>query len=112
MNVYPTLLTATQQATRTEVDSWFQILLWVGFFAVMYLFFLRPSLKQQKEQRGMLSNLKAGDKIITNGGIWGDVELVEEHRVRVKIADKVKITISRSSVHAMQSKVQEPEKKS
>jgi len=100
------------QGTKTEVAGWYQILLWVGFFAIMYLFFLRPSLKQQKEQKNLLDNLKAGDKVITNGGIWGEIEVVEANRVRLKIADKVKIYVSRNAVHASQAKAAEPEKKS
>lgn len=108
------LLTAIQQVaqgTKTETAGWYQIILWVGFFAIMYLFFLRPSLKQQKEQKNLLDNLKAGDKIITNGGIWGEIEAVEANRVRLKIADKVKIYVSRNAIHATQAKAEQPEKK-
>ncbi|PIE02395.1 MAG: preprotein translocase subunit YajC [Acidobacteria bacterium] len=85
---------------------------WLVLFALMYFFYLRPNLKQQKEQRNMLSNLKAGDKIITNGGIWGDIDSIDDQRIRLKVADKVKITISRNCVHALQSKVTETDKKS
>ena len=111
MNSIPFLLTAIQQGTKTEVAGWYQILLWVGFFAIMYLFFLRPSLKQQKDQRSLLDNLKTGDKVITNGGIWGEIDMVEEHRIRLKVADKLKIHVSRNAIQGLQSKPVEVEKK-
>lgn len=112
MTSFPILLTALQQATKTEVNGWYQTVLWVGFFAIMYLFFFRPSLKQQKEQRNLLSNLKVGDKIITNGGVWGEIDAVEAHWIRLKVADKTKIRVSRNAVQGFQASVTDTENKS
>lgn len=84
------------------------LMLMVGLFLIMYFMLLRPQIKQQKEQKRMLESLKAGDKIITTGGIWGEIESVEKDRVRLKIADKTKVVLSRSAVGGFQSKATEP----
>ena len=111
MSSIPFLMTAIQQGTKTEVAGWYQILLWVGFFGIMYMFFLRPSLKQQKETRNLLDNLKAGDKVITNGGVWGEIDVVEPNRIRLKIAEKTKIYVSRNAIQGLQAKTTETENK-
>lgn len=98
---FPVLL--QQQAQPTGSFAYTMILM-VGFMLLMYFILWRPQAKQQKEHKKMLDALRAGDKVITTGGIWGEVDQVEAHRVRLKVADKTKIFISRSAVAGFQSK--------
>ena len=71
-------------------------------FAVMlvifYFLLLRPQQKQQKQRREMLDQLKKGDKIVTVGGIFGEVTALREDHVTLKVADKVEIKLSRAGV--------------
>ena len=53
-----------------------------------------------REQGGV--RLKNGDRVITNGGIHGTVVGVSDHVIQVRIADQVKIDISRNAVAALQ----------
>lgn len=73
----------------------FYLLLMVGLF---YLFFFRPQQQQQKQRQAMLDSLKKGDKIITTGGIHGQITDIHGDELAVRIADKVEIRLSRSGV--------------
>jgi len=90
------------QSGKTESPIWFNMFPFVIMFALMYFFLLRPQMKQQKELRKMIDNLKKGDKIVTNGGIWGEIDSVEPQFFRIKVSEKTKIVVSRSSVTGLQ----------
>ena len=72
----------------------------VAFFAIMYFLLIRPKQKEQKEHQRMLSAIQKGDRILTNGGLFGLVEMVKEKEgiLVVKIAEKVKVEVSRGAV--------------
>lgn len=67
-------------------------------FAVFYFLLIRPQQKKQRQHREMLQSLKKGDHIVTAGGIHGTVEALTDTIVKVKIADNVKVDVSRSSI--------------
>ncbi len=66
--------------------------------AIFYFMIIRPQQKRQKEREALLSQIKKGDKVITAGGIHGDVVGVEEKTLLIEIADKVKVKIERNSI--------------
>lgn len=76
---------------------WMPIIL---IFAIMYFLIFRPQAKKQKLHQAMIQSLKKGDKVVTAGGIYGTIAGIREkdNILIVKIADNVKIEISRSSV--------------
>ena len=59
-------------------------------------------MKQQKNHQGLVNALKKGDKVVTNGGIWGEVDEVDAHSIRIKVNDKTKIRITRTAISGMQ----------
>lgn len=67
---------------------------------IMYFLLIRPQAKKQKEHKAMLETLKKGDRILTSGGIVGTIAGIKENEglLVVKIADNVKIELSRNSV--------------
>lgn len=69
-------------------------------FVIMYMLIIRPQQKKQKDQKQMIDSLKKGDDIVTNGGIHGTIVGVKEREqtLIVKIADNVKIELSRGTV--------------
>ena len=89
----------------------FQMLPFVFIFLIFYFLIIRPQIKQQKEHRKLVEDLKKGDKVVTNGGIWGEVDVVEPHVVRLKINDKTKILVSRNSISGPQPQIGEAESK-
>lgn len=70
-------------------------------FGVLYLFMIRPAQKKQKEKEKMLSALSKGDRVVTSGGIYGDIQTVKENSVILRVADNVKLEIQRSSIGAV-----------
>lgn len=68
-------------------------------FAVFYFLLIRPQQKKQRETKDMLSSLKTGDQIVTSGGLYGTIiGFGEDNRVKVKIAENVKVDIARSAI--------------
>jgi preprotein translocase subunit YajC len=70
-------------------------------FVIFYLLIIMPSRKKQKKHQEMVEKLKPGDKIVTNGGIYGTVMGTKEDRIEVKISSNVKIDITKNAVAAI-----------
>ena len=67
-------------------------------FAIFYLLLIRPARVKQKRHQEMLKQLSNGDRILTTGGIYGTIAGITEGTVQLRIADKVKIDIQKSSI--------------
>ncbi len=69
-------------------------------FAIMYFMVIMPQQRQRKKVQAMLAELKAGDKIITNGGIYGAISGIDGDSVILKISSEpqVKIRIARAAI--------------
>lgn len=74
------------------------ILFFILLFAGMWFLIIAPQRKRQKQQEAMIKALETGDRILTAGGIYGEITNVKDDRLVVKIADNVKIEIGRSFV--------------
>jgi preprotein translocase subunit YajC len=70
----------------------------VLIFAVFYFIVILPAKKQQRKKDAMISALKKGDRIITSGGIYGTVSAVEDSSLLVKVAENVKVRVSKTAV--------------
>ena len=70
---------------------------------IFYLLIFMPMRKRQKKLDTMISALKNGDKVITSSGIYGVVAGVKEKTFILKVADQVKIEISRNAIAGLQS---------
>src|SRR5678815_4510627 len=79
----------------------------VFILAIFYLIVFLPARRRQKKLDDMIANLKTGDKVITNGGIYGTIVGFKGDRIQLRIADNVKIELSRSAVTALQSPEEE-----
>lgn len=78
------------------------ILMLVVMFAIMYFFMIRPQQKKQKEIRNFQNSLKVGQKIVTGGGVHGEVKKVElaEPLVEVEVAKGMVIKVEKSYIFA------------
>ncbi|CAI8352754.1 MAG: Uncharacterised protein [Opitutia bacterium UBA7350] len=75
-----------------------QFLPLILLFAGMWFLIIAPQRKRQKAHDKMLSELKSGDEIITSGGLYGTITNVKDESFVVRIADNVKIELSKPSV--------------
>ena len=73
---------------------------------IFYVLILMPMQRRQKKVQDFQSALKVGDKIVTTGGIYGQITRVNDKSVQLQIADRVRIEIARASVGGYQG--QEP----
>jgi preprotein translocase subunit YajC len=67
-------------------------------FVIFYFFIIRPQNKKQKDTEKMISAVKKGDKVITIGGIHGEVTSTKETTVIVKVDDACKLEFNRSAI--------------
>ena len=79
----------------------------IAIIGIFYFLMIRPAQTRQKKVAAMLSNLKNGDKVITNGGIHGTVVGLESDAVQLRIAEQVKIKVSRSAIAGLQTENKE-----
>jgi preprotein translocase subunit YajC len=70
---------------------------------VFYFLMIMPAQRRQKKITAMLSNLKNGDKVITNGGIYGTIAGLEDDAVQLRIAEQLKIKIARNAIAGLQA---------
>ena len=73
---------------------------------IFYVLILMPMQRRQKKVNEFQASLKVGDKIVTTGGIYGQITRANDKSVQLQVADKVRIEIARASVGGYQG--QEP----
>jgi preprotein translocase subunit YajC len=81
----------------------------IPIMAIFYFLMIMPAQRRQKKVAEMLKELKNGDKVITTGGIYGTIVGLEDDSVQLRIAEQVKMKISRSAIAGLQT---EPPKES
>jgi preprotein translocase subunit YajC len=77
-------------------------------FGVFYLLLIRPQQRKQRDLQATIAQLKAGDKVITTGGVIGVITAVRDTSFLIRSADKSMLEIARSAVAGVDS---EEEKK-
>jgi preprotein translocase subunit YajC len=80
------------------------LILFLPLLLIWYFLLIKPQQKKEKERQNMLKNLQKGDKVVTIGGILGEVAQVKEDRIVLKISDKVNIEILKSAISSKISK--------
>ncbi|MGN0945111.1 MAG: preprotein translocase subunit YajC [Megasphaera sp.] len=78
-----------------QLNAFWPIILMVVIF---YFLLWRPQKKQQKKRQEMLESLKPGAKIVTVGGVMGNIVSLHDDYLVVRIADRVEIKITRAAV--------------
>ncbi len=86
----------------SAVNPLVQFFPFILIFLIFYFLVFAPMRKKQKKHTEMLQQLKTGDKVITNGGIYGTVVGVSDDVIQLRIADQVKVDITKTAVSAMQ----------
>lgn len=72
-------------------------------FVVFYVLLIVPQQRQRRKTQEMLSNLKSGDKVVTNGGIYGTIVGFRDSVVQLQIAPQVKVDVTRNAIAALQA---------
>jgi len=95
----PALLLAAAQGQ----PGWFGLVPMILIFGIMYVLLFMPMRRRQKALQKLIENLKRGDKVITNGGLVGEIAEVEPKFIHLKVAPNVKLKIAKSAVAGLES---------
>ena len=68
-------------------------------FVVFYFLLIRPQQKKLKSHKEMITNLKKGDKVVTQGGIMGTIHYVnEDGTISLEVADNVTVKVAKGMI--------------
>jgi preprotein translocase subunit YajC len=101
------LLTLAQQADTASFLIQMAPILIIG--VIFYLLIFMPMRKRQKKLEAMIGELRNGDKVITNSGIYGIVAGVKDKTLILKVSDQVKIEIAKSAIAGLQGPDETPQ---
>jgi len=81
-----------------------QLVPFLLIFVIFYFLLIRPQAKRQREHAAMLSGLKKGDEVLTQGGIFGVVVGTRDDVVVLKIAEETKVEVAKHAISALRGK--------
>ena len=87
-----------QEEPRSALDGFGSMVPMIVVMAVLIYFMWRGQKKEQKRRQEMIDGVKVGDKVVTIGGIYGEIVTVKEQSFIVKIADNTRIELMKSAV--------------
>src|SRR5688572_8874935 len=97
------LASQTQQpegggATGCPAGGGSQMLMMVIMMAILYFVWIRPAGNERKKHAQMLEQLKRGDEVITNSGMFGTIADMDDKTITLEVARNVKIKLLRSAI--------------
>jgi preprotein translocase subunit YajC len=93
-------------ATPDGGSPWLQFIPFVLVLGIFYFIILLPMRKKQQKVQQFLESLKVGDRVITTGGIYGQVTRLSGETVQLQIADKLRIEVAKASIGGYQGQPQ------
>ena len=72
-------------------------------FGVFYLLLIRPQQRKQRQLQETITQLKAGDRVVTTGGVVGVITAVRDTSFLIRSADKTILEIARTAVAGVES---------
>jgi len=89
------------------MDAIGQFIPLILIFAIMYFLLIRPQQKKVKDHAAMVSALRRGDQVVTQGGLIGKVTKVkDDNEVEVELAEGVKVRVVQSTIATVLSKTE------
>jgi preprotein translocase subunit YajC len=83
----------------------------IAIFLIFYFLVLRPQSKKAKEHQQMLSDLKKGDEVVTQGGVIGKISGITDKELTLQVQEGVRIRVTRASVTGRYDAAAKPETK-
>ena len=90
------------QGGGSALVSFVPMILIIGVF---YVLMIRPQQQRQRKLQETISQLKAGDRIVTPGGIIGTITSVKDASFLIRSADKSILEIARTAVAGIDEEV-------
>ena len=73
---------------------------------IFYFLLYRPQKKQQKQRQVLLNSLKKGQKVLTVGGIYGEIVSLTEDTLVLQVSEKVEMKVARTAIAQVLGKEQ------
>jgi preprotein translocase subunit YajC len=73
----------------------------LAILAIFWIVMIGPERKKRKAREAMLGALEKGDKVMTNGGMYGSVAAVQDDVITVQVADNVRIKFTRAAIQGV-----------
>lgn len=105
------LILLQAEGAAPQGSQWSFWIMMILIFVVFYFFMIRPQTKRQKELQKQRESMKKGDKVVTAGGIYGEIKEVQDNAFIITIAKEVTIKVSKESVFLDAAEAQVEEKK-
>jgi preprotein translocase subunit YajC len=83
-------------------SAWLQFVPFVLVLAIFYFIILLPMRRKQQKVQTFLESLKVGDRVITTGGIYGQITRLGDQSLQLQIADKLRIEVAKASIGGYQ----------
>ena len=106
---YPTAATTTPGGTATSTGflSYLPlIIILVLLFAMFYFLMVRPMRQREKKHDEMVSSLQVGNRVITAGGIFGELVTIDEDSVVIKVESGATMRVTKGSILGLRGDVQ------
>jgi preprotein translocase subunit YajC len=83
---------------QQQPGGYSMFILMAVIFGIFYVLLILPMRRRQKKHQELLTKLTKGDRVVTNGGIFGTVIEVQDDKLTLRIAEKVDIQIAVQAV--------------
>src|SRR5216684_7757437 len=83
-------------------SPWLQLVPFALVLGIFYFIILLPMKRKQQKVQEFLDGLKVGDRVITTGGMYGQVTRLGEQSIQLQIADKIRVEVARTAVGGYQ----------
>ena len=79
-------------------------------FVIFYVVLMLPMQRQRKALQRLIADLKKGDRVLTTGGLYGEVTAVEGATVMLRIADNVRVRVAKSAISGLEGESDKSDK--
>src|SRR5438552_12688169 len=83
-------------------SPWVQLVPFALVLGIFYFIILLPMKRKQQKVQAFLDSLKVNDRVITTGGIYGQIMKVDDQKVQLQIAEKVRIEVAKTAIGGYQ----------
>lgn len=105
MFISPAFATDVAAITPQEPSIFASIIPLVIIFILFYVLILRPQSKRIRAHADLLKALKAGDKVVTGGGLLGVITAVQDDHFVVEIAPNIQVRAQKHTIQSLQDQV-------
>ena len=106
MSLAPMIMSAravfAMAAPPDGAGGWLQFVPFILVIGIFYFIILMPMKRKQQKVQQFLDALKVNDRVVTTGGIYGQITRIDDQKVQLQVADKVRIDVAKAAIGGYQ----------